>query len=102
MGERDARIGGDGVAGADARNDFKRDAGKGSVFTLMKNTSVDAPWAIRSQSSFAPLSFSGSSCPVITASEEDSFRWVIGMPAYAGTASALVTPGTTSNASCLA
>ena len=41
--------------------------------------------------------FSGSSWPVTTAKDYDTVRCVSGMPAYAGTATAELTPGTTSN-----
>ena len=68
----------------------------GSVFVPIKNTSVSTAVAGFTQSRL-DSGFSGSSWPVITANVEASPRCVTGMPAYAGTATAEVTPGTTTN-----
>jgi hypothetical protein len=43
------------------------------------------------------LSFLGSSCPVMTAKEEEIPLRVRGMPAHSGTATAELTPGTISH-----
>ena len=59
----------------------------------MTNVPFDA--ASQSQST-ADSGFVGSSWPVTIVSDEESSRWVTGMPALAGAASAEETPGTTS------
>ena len=67
----------------------------------MRMTSVPPARASASQSvSRVPLA--GSSCPVTIVTLVETPRCVTGMPAYAGAAIALVTPGTTSNGTCAA
>src|SRR5205807_5559517 len=56
-------------------------------------TRVSTAVANRDQSRW-PGPFVASSWPVTTANEEASLRCVSGMPAYAGTATAALTPGT--------
>ena len=52
--------------------------------------------AARAAQSVCSEGLPGSSCPVTTVNEVASPRWVTGIPAAAGAAIALVTPGTTS------
>ena len=67
----------------------------GVLLTLIKNTSVPR-W--RTSASKSRLSWPFClACPVMMCTDEVKSRCVTGMPAYAGTDSALVTPGTTSN-----
>ena len=65
-----------------------------SLCMPMYSTSVSI-LASAAQSSCASLP--GRSCPVQNATADDAARCVTGMPAYAGTAMPLVTPGTISN-----
>ena len=67
----------------------------GKFLTPIKNTRVPSAAAKRGHSNTVSSLF-GSSCPVIKATVEARVRCVTGMPAYAGTATAEVTPGTTS------
>ena len=67
----------------------------GSVAMPMRITSVSTAVARRSQST-PPAALPGSSWPVTTANEDERPRWVTGIPAAAGTATADETPGTTS------
>ncbi len=65
-------------------------------FMPMRKTTV--PWLVASlDQSKAVEGFSGSSCPVTIVSVDANVRCVTGIPAYAGAATAAVTPGTTSN-----
>src|SRR5262245_41337619 len=64
--------------------------------TAIRSTRVPGPLASDSQSTLAP-GIDGSRWAETTAKSWVMPRCVTGMPAYAGTATALVTPGTTSN-----
>ena len=64
-------------------------------FHPMTNTRVPRPTESLSQAIFG-LSLSGASCPVIMVTEDERSLCVSGMPAYAGTAVAELTPGITS------
>jgi hypothetical protein len=66
-----------------------------SVDTPIRITSVSTAVASRAQSTLAS-SLAGSSWPVTTAKEDPSRRWLTGIPAAAGTATADETPGTIS------
>ena len=68
---------------------------RGKLPMAIRITRVSTAVASFLQSVASP-SFAGSSCPVSTAKEEAMPRWVTGIPAYAGTAMAELTPGTTS------
>ena len=54
------------------------------------------PARARDSQSTPPGAEASPTWPVTTVTELDRPRWVTGMPAYAGTATAEVTPGTTS------
>ena len=73
---------------------ISRSAMRGSALTPMRTTSVSTPMARRSHST---RDDPHASWPVTTANEVATPRCVTGMPAYAGTATAELTPGTTSN-----
>ena len=64
--------------------------------TAISSTRVPGPCASESQSTLAP-GCDGSRCAETTAKSWVMPRCVTGIPAYAGTATALVTPGTTTN-----
>jgi len=84
------------AAGVEAARPWaiRRSAIRGSALAPMRITSVSTAVARRRQSTRAS---SHASWPVTTANEVARPRCVTGMPAYAGTATAALTPGTTSN-----
>ena len=63
----------------------------------MSTTTVPPSAATASQFT-DPSPLAGSSWPVTTVNEVEEYRMVTGIPAYAGTATAEVMPGTTSKA----